>query len=109
MVWIDQPVSTGFSPGTVNVTSEADVAKYFLGFWKNFVNIFSVKGYKIYIAGESYAGQYIPYIASAMLDQEDDDYYNLKGIQIDDPSINSDDVLVQGKSGGTLSIYSQMY
>lgn len=98
MIYIDQPVSTGFSPGTINVTSEVDVASQFMGFWKNFVNTFSMQGYKIYITGESYAGQYIPYIASAMLDTEDCEYYNVKGIQINDPSINYEDVLIQGKS-----------
>jgi carboxypeptidase D len=54
-------------------------------------------GYKIYITGESYAGQYIPYIASGFLDAEDQVYYNLKGIQINDPSINYDDTMSQGK------------
>src|SRR5208282_3732311 len=82
MVWIDQPVSTGFSQGTKNVTSEIDVANDFMGFWKNFIDTFSMHGYKIYILGESYAGQYIPYIAGGMLDAEDCEYFNVKGVQI---------------------------
>ena len=48
--------------------------------------------------GESYAGQYIPYIASAMLDANDTEYYNVKGVQINDPSINHDDTLIESKS-----------
>ena len=54
-----------------------------------------MQGYKVYIAGESYAGQYIPYIASAMLDTKDRKYFNVKGVQINDPSINHDDTVTQ--------------
>ncbi|KAG9237435.1 serine carboxypeptidase [Amylocarpus encephaloides] len=94
MIYIDQPVSTGFSPGNITVNDENDVAKQFMGFWKNFIKTFHMKGYKIYITGESYAGQYIPYIASAMLDAQDETYYNVKGVHIMDPSINEDSVLI---------------
>jgi carboxypeptidase D len=48
MVYIDQPVTTGFSRGSINVTSEADVAKQFKGFWKNFINTFHMQGFKVY-------------------------------------------------------------
>lgn len=34
---------------------EPDVAKQFMGFFKNFVDTFSMHGYTVYIAGESYA------------------------------------------------------
>lgn len=97
MVYIDQPVSTGFSPGSITVNDENDVASQFMGFWENFIDTFSMEGYKVYITGESYAGQYIPYIASAMLDAEDECYFQVKGIQINDPSINHDDTLMQGE------------
>ncbi|RDW73311.1 carboxypeptidase-1 [Coleophoma cylindrospora] len=76
MIYIDQPVSTGFSQGTINVTDEVDVASQFKGFWKNFIDTFAMEGYKIYITGESYAGQYIPYIASGMLDENNTGYFN---------------------------------
>lgn len=33
-------------------------------FWANFVDTFDLTGYKVYIVGESYAGMYVPYIAS---------------------------------------------
>ena len=32
-----------------------------------------------------------------MLDQNDTEYYNVKGIQINDPSIGPDSVLIEGK------------
>ena len=100
MVWVDQPIGTGFSPAAkgspAQIMNEEDIASQFSGFWKNFMETFNLTGRKVYIAGESYAGQYIPYIASYMLDQNNTDYYNVKGIQINDPSINHDDTLTQG-------------
>ncbi|KAI0595431.1 Alpha/Beta hydrolase protein [Biscogniauxia sp. FL1348] len=90
MVWVEQPVGTGFSRGTVTATSEEDVAAQFLGFWKNFIETFSMQGYKVYIAGESYAGLFVPYIASAMLDANDTTYYDLNGILIYDPVLGND-------------------
>jgi carboxypeptidase C (cathepsin A) len=98
MVYIDQPVTTGFSRGNITVNNENDVATQFKGFWKNFIKTFSMQGYKVYITGESYAGQYIPYIASGMLDEKDHEYFNLKGININDPSINDDNTLIYCKS-----------
>lgn len=56
-----------------------------MGFWKNFIDLFSMQGYKVYIAGESYAGMYCPYIGSAMLDANDTTYYNVSGLMIYDP------------------------
>lgn len=56
IVWIDQPVGTGYSQGTPNATGEADVAKQFLPFWKNFMDTFDLHGRKVYVTGESYAG-----------------------------------------------------
>ena len=67
-----------------------------LGFWKNFIDTFSMQGYTVYIAGESYAGLYCPYIASAMLDQDDKTYYNLSGLMIYDPVLGDD--VVQGST-----------
>lgn len=58
-----------------------------MGFWKNFVDLFSMQGYNVYISGESYAGMYCPYIASAMVDANDTTYYDVKGMMIYDPVI----------------------
>ncbi|KAL7622848.1 hypothetical protein AAE478_006527 [Parahypoxylon ruwenzoriense] len=90
VVWVEQPVGTGFSRGTVTARGEEDVASQFLGFWRNFVNTFSLQGYKVYIAGESYAGAYCPYIASAMLDANDPAYFNVSGMIIYDPVLGDD-------------------
>ncbi|KAJ9199465.1 hypothetical protein DTO021D3_5871 [Paecilomyces variotii] len=95
MVWVEQPVGTGFSQGTPNATSEEDVAEQFLGFFKNFVDTFNLHGRKVYIAGESYAGYYVPYIANAMFDKENTEYYNIQSIMIFDPSLSSDAIQEQ--------------
>ncbi|KAK3934538.1 serine carboxypeptidase [Diplogelasinospora grovesii] len=88
VVWVDQPIGTGFSTGTVTAMNEDDVAKQFMGFWKNLMDTFGMQGYDVYIAGESYAGMYCPYIASHFLDANDTTYYNVKGMQINDPVIS---------------------
>ncbi|KAL2010376.1 hypothetical protein VTN00DRAFT_6183 [Thermoascus crustaceus] len=109
MVWVDQPAGTGFSPGPPTVNDETDVAKQFMDFWKRFVDTFGLQGRKVYITGESYAGQYIPYIASAMLDKEDTKYFNVKGIQINDPSINEDDTLIEAPSVLALNHFKNVF
>lgn len=97
VVWVEQPVGTGFSQGTPNATSEADVASQFMGFFKNFVDTFGLQRRKVYITGESYAGYYVPYIADAMLNAKDTKYFNLESIMIYDPSVSTDAVTNQRK------------
>lgn len=91
MIWIEQPVGTGFSLGTPSVTDEVALAAQFRGFWKNFINTFDqLKGAKTYLTGESYAGAYVPYIANSFLLQNNTEYFNLKGISINDPVIGDE-------------------
>ncbi|KAF4629363.1 hypothetical protein G7Y89_g8787 [Cudoniella acicularis] len=86
VVWVEQPVGTGFSQGIPTATNEADVAAQFLGFWKNFVDTFALQGRRVFITGESYAGYYVPYIADAMLNTNDTTYHNVEATMIYDPS-----------------------
>ncbi|KAK5193482.1 hypothetical protein LTR99_007033 [Exophiala xenobiotica] len=113
MIYIDQPIGTGLSPAAkgapAKIKNEADVASEFAGFWKNFITTFNMTGSKVYITGESYAGQYIPYIASHMLDQNDTDYYNVKGIQINDPSIGLDEVLIYAPAVTALNYFAPVF
>lgn len=55
MVWIDQPIGTGFSPAApgapAKIVDEHDVARDFMGFWKNFMETFDLVGKKVYITG----------------------------------------------------------
>ncbi|KAK0674151.1 carboxypeptidase [Cercophora samala] len=84
IVYVEQPVGTGFSTGVPSITNEEDLAAQFLGWWKNFVDTFGMQGYKVYIAGESYAGYFCPYIGNAMLNANDTTYYKLSGMLMND-------------------------
>lgn len=76
---VEQPVGTGFSTGTPTASSEEEIAQDFVKFFKNFEDTFGIKNFNIYVTGESYAGRYVPYISAAMLDENNKQYYNLKG------------------------------
>ena len=91
MLWVEQPVGTGFSIGKVTATTEEEIAQDFIKFFKNWQKIFGIKNFKIYVTGESYAGRYVPYISAAMLDQNDTTYYDLKGAIAYDPCIGDFD------------------
>lgn len=78
MLWVEQPIGTGFSRGKPTATNEKDIAKDFYGFLLNFYKIFpELKGKKLYITGESYAGAYIPAITSYIQSQKDT--FNIQG------------------------------
>jgi carboxypeptidase D len=79
VLWVEQPVGTGFSTGNVTATSEEEVAQDFANFFLNFQNIFGISNFKIYVTGESYAGRYVPYISANFLEQNDSAHYNLSG------------------------------
>jgi len=52
MLWVEQPVGTGYSTGTPTATNQEETAIDFIGFFKNFQDIFGIKNYKIYVTGE---------------------------------------------------------
>ena len=97
MVWVEQPVGTGFSQGKPNAKNEVEAAAQFLGFFKNFVDTFNLHHKKIFIAGESYAGYFVPYIADAMLKTNDTKYYGVESILIYDPSTSTTAVQEEGE------------
>jgi carboxypeptidase D len=79
VLWVEQPVGTGFSQGNITATSQEDTAQDFLGFFKNFQKTFGIQDYQIYVTGESYAGRYVPFISAAMLDEDNPRYFDLQG------------------------------
>ncbi|TIA90203.1 hypothetical protein E3P99_01683 [Wallemia hederae] len=84
IVFIDQPVGTGFSYAqTDSYVHELDeAADQFITFLENFYEVFpELKNTDTYISGESYAGQYIPYFGRKVL-QTPDIPLNLKGLMI---------------------------
>ncbi len=97
IVYVEQPVGVGFTQGKPDVSNEVELAQQFIGFWKNFMKAFKLENRKVYITGESYAGYYIPYVASAFINAEDNTYYNLNGIAINDPIIGDNTVQQDGK------------
>jgi len=87
MVFVDQPVGVGYSYGHKKVTEMKqigeDIIKFFQGFYKKYPDM---KQRKLYISGESYAGKYLPGIASAIIDfnqdAQPDEKLNLEGVII---------------------------
>ena len=66
IVYVDQPIGTGFSQGTFfdYPTSEEKIWRQLKIFFNKFYDIFpKYRGRDVYITGESYAGHYIPNIA----------------------------------------------
>ncbi|KJK67289.1 Serine carboxypeptidase [Aspergillus parasiticus SU-1] len=93
VLWVEQPVGTGFAIGKPNATTQEETAEDFVRFFKNFQELFGIKNFKIYVTGESYAGRYVPYISAAMLDRNDTEHYDLKGALVYDPCIGQHDYI----------------
>jgi carboxypeptidase D len=54
VLWVEQPIGTGFSQGTPTALNEEDVASQLVGFFQQFLQVFSeLKGKKFYVTGES--------------------------------------------------------
>ncbi|KAF7563432.1 hypothetical protein G7046_g666 [Stylonectria norvegica] len=88
LLFVDNPVGTGFSfVDTDSFISELDVmAEQFIAFLEKFFELFPhYNRDDLYLAGESYAGQHIPYISKAILarnKKNPKDAWNLKGLLI---------------------------
>jgi carboxypeptidase D len=70
LILVDQPAGTGYSYASTNhyVHELSEATDQFMVFLSNFYAVFpELKSMDTYISGESYAGQYIPYFAHAML------------------------------------------
>ncbi|CAF1112879.1 unnamed protein product [Adineta steineri] len=83
LLFIDQPIGTGFSyTDKGSFIQELDkMADQFLSFLDRYVEIFpELLQDDIYLAGESFAGQYIPYIAQAILQKRS--LFKLRGLLI---------------------------
>ncbi|KAH0839339.1 Alpha/Beta hydrolase protein [Lanmaoa asiatica] len=54
VLWVEQPVGTGFSQGTPNIENEDQLAEQLVGFMQQFLEVFSeLKGKKLWLTGES--------------------------------------------------------
>ncbi|KIM42681.1 hypothetical protein M413DRAFT_444355 [Hebeloma cylindrosporum] len=89
VLWVEQPVGTGFSQGKPNIKNEDDLAAQLVGFMQQFLEVFpEMKAKKLYLTGESYAGTYVPYIANYIYEHPTALDLNLQGIWIADPSLS---------------------
>ncbi|KAI0329310.1 alpha/beta-hydrolase [Cubamyces sp. BRFM 1775] len=91
MIWIDQPVGTGFSTAdsTGYIADEDQMGEDFLGFLSNLVKVFpSLATRPLFLTGESYAGTYIPYITKHIF-QAQNPPVKLRKIAIGDGSLGS--------------------
>jgi carboxypeptidase C (cathepsin A) len=96
MVYVDHPVGTGWSTApksrrkkqTRYNKTEEDMAKNFYIFLEGFLEKFpDLQGRDLYIAGESYAGHFLPNIA-AQLNIKRNKSMNLKGLIIGNGMLN---------------------
>ncbi|KNZ76878.1 Carboxypeptidase cpdS [Termitomyces sp. J132] len=96
VLWVEQPVGTGFSQGEPNIKNEDDLAAQLVGFLQQFLEVFSeLKNKNLYLSGESYAGAYVPYIANFIYEHPTLVDLSLQGIWISDPSLSWDVVQEQ--------------
>ncbi|KAK7741893.1 Cell death protease [Diatrype stigma] len=89
LLFVDNPVGTGYSYADTNsyVHELDEMADQFIVFLEKWFALFPQYEHDdIYIAGESYAGQHIPYIAKAILDRnknaQPESLWNVKGLLI---------------------------
>lgn len=81
LVFVDQPGGVGFSNDHKYATELKDIATDMLQFIHNYYKVFPEdKSKELYLSGESYAGQYIPYFGAKILSEAPD--INLKGLII---------------------------
>ncbi|KAF9506080.1 hypothetical protein BS47DRAFT_1378162 [Hydnum rufescens UP504] len=89
MLWVEQPVGTGFSQGVPNISNDDELAAQVAGFLVQFLEVFhELKHKNFYVSGESYAGYYVPYIANYLYEHPGLVPLNVKGIWITDPSLS---------------------
>lgn len=100
LVFVDQPAGTGFSYGKTYDNSMDSVVDHFLKFMDRYYEVFPEdKTNEIILAGESYAGQYIPNFGNALLKrneriasgEEEGLPLKLRGLMIGNGAISGDE------------------
>lgn len=88
MLYVEQPVGTGYSEGAVQAHNETDISRDLFGFFQEWLKVFpEMKDKNFYLTGESYAGLYIPYLADYIYARQAELALPLQGIYIIDPVI----------------------
>lgn len=87
LLFVDQPIGTGFSFGGDGETQDNTVASsvYLENFLIQFFNVYpELRGKPFYITGESYAGHYIPGLIARLVQNKKVNNINVTGIAIGD-------------------------
>ncbi|KAJ5655423.1 Peptidase S10 serine carboxypeptidase [Penicillium longicatenatum] len=87
VLYVDQPVGTGFSLASslvrTNEQATADLALWLQALFKQFPHLQSKK---VHLMGESYAGIFVPYLASALMEGNHSFPINLRSMSLGDGS-----------------------
>ncbi|KAJ6002675.1 Peptidase S10 serine carboxypeptidase [Penicillium sp. IBT 35674x] len=87
VLYVDQPVGTGFSIASslvrTNEQVTADLALWLHALFKQFPHLQSKK---VHLMGESYAGIFVPYLASALMEGNHSFPINLRSMSLGDGS-----------------------
>lgn len=111
LLWIDQPVGTGWSYGEHLVTNLDEIAQEFVQFLVSFYAEFPVyKERELVITGESFAGKYLSYSSRAILDYNEDEShefkFNLKSLILSNPLVDTPtERMQQNAVGWALGFY----
>ncbi|PLB38911.1 putative serine carboxypeptidase [Aspergillus candidus] len=92
VLYVDQPTGTGFSTASAPypVQDQDRATDDFYRWLKSFLTRFShLRSKRIHLIGESYAGIYIPYLAAAILDNNDLFPIDLRSISLGDATIGN--------------------
>ncbi|KAL3468324.1 Alpha/Beta hydrolase protein [Aspergillus heterothallicus] len=92
LLYIDQPVGTGYSTTSYPYSAVDNdvVTSQFYDWLQSFFNHFPhLRSKQVHLMGESWAGIYVPYFASAIIDKQDSFPLNLRSITLGDASIGN--------------------
>ncbi|KAH9824739.1 putative carboxypeptidase cpdS precursor [Melampsora americana] len=88
MLYIEQPVGTGYSEGAVEAHNQIDISRDLFGFFQQWLMVFpEMKHKNFYLSGESYAGLYVPYLADYIYARQSELALQLQGIFILAPTL----------------------
>ncbi|MCJ1377697.1 hypothetical protein MMC17_000793 [Xylographa soralifera] len=95
VLYIDQPVGTGFSTGSTQATSNAQVTEEFYAWLTAFYAQFPrLAAMDTYLMGESFAGVHIPSFAQAIMENSQNLSINLRAISLGDPFFGNPAVMI---------------
>lgn len=83
VIFLEQPVGVGYSYAKSKVSTTEQASKDVLAFLQLFFTYFDkFQTNQFHIAGESYAGHYIPGIANAIVENESQNLFNFSSVMI---------------------------